>query len=111
MGMNKLHVAVQAQRDLSEIKGYIAEELENPQAAQATVERITRSIRRLCEHALLGTPLSVLADVDSDYRFLVCGNYLVFYRANANDIYIDRVMYKRRNYLNVLLDDLPKGLN
>ena len=91
--MNNLHLSYEAQNDLSDIKDYIAEDLENPQAAIATVSKITKTIRMLRDHALIGTPLSSIADVDSNYRFLVSGNYMVFYRANGNDIYIDRVLY------------------
>ena len=31
---------------------------------------------------------------------------MVFYRANGNDIYIDRVLYGRRDYMRVLFKDL-----
>ena len=103
--MNDLHLSYEAQNDLAEIKDYIAEELENPQAAIATVSRITKAIRMLCDHGLIGTPLSSIADVNSDYRFLVSGNYMIFYRANENSIYIDRVLYGRRDYLRILLTD------
>ena len=103
--MNNLHLSYEAQKDLADIKAYIAEDLENPQAAIATVSKITKQIRTLCDHALIGTPLSAIADVDGDYRFLVSGNYMVFYRANGNDIYIDRVLYGRRDYLRILFED------
>ena len=59
----------------------------------------------LCDHALIGTPLSSIADVDSNYRFLISGSDMVFYRANGNDIYIDRVLYGRRDYMRVLFED------
>ena len=103
--MNNLHLSVGAQNDLADIKAYIAEDLENPQAAIATVSKITKAIRILRDHALIGTPLSSVADVDGDYRFLVSGNYMVFYRANGCDIYIDRVLHGRRDYLRTLFAD------
>lgn len=103
--MNNLHLSYEAQNDLADIKAYIAEDLENPQAAIATVSKITKAIRILRDHALIGTPLSSVADVDGDYRFLVSGNYMVFYRASGNDIYIDRVLYGRRDHLRILFAD------
>ena len=109
--MNNLHLSIDAQNDLADIKAYIAEDLENPQAAIATVSKITKAIRILRDHALIGTPLSSVADVDGDYRFLVSGNYMVFYRANGNDIYIDRVLYGRRDYLRILFADNQSGTN
>lgn len=78
--MNELYLSLEAQTDLEEIKAYIADELENPNAALATVNRITKTLRILRTHAFAGAPLSSVTDVESDYRFLVSGNYLAFYR-------------------------------
>lgn len=103
--MNKLHLSPEAQEDLSEIKAYIAEDLENPQAALSTVTKITKTIRMLQDHTLIGTPLSAVADVNSDYRYLVSGNYMVFYRVAGKDVFIDRVLYGRRDYLRILFAD------
>lgn len=105
MPMNELRLSPEAQADLEEIKAYIAEELENPSAALATVSRITKSMRLLQTHPLAGAPLSSVADVESDYRFLVSGNYMVFYRAYGNTVYVDRVLYGRRDYMRVLFGD------
>lgn len=100
--MNNLHLSKEAQNDLSEIKVYITRELENPDAALATVSKITKKIRVLKNQAYIGTPLSSVADTESDYRFLVSGNYLVFYRIYGKDVYIDRVLYGRRDYMRIL---------
>lgn len=43
--------------------------------------------------------------IESDYRFLVSGNYLIFYRACGTEVYIDRVLYGRQDYLRILFDD------
>lgn len=103
--MNNLHISSEAQNDLAEIKAYITEELENPDAALATVGKITKSMRILRTHARAGAPLSAIASTDSDYRFLVSGNYLIFYRVLGNDVYVDRVLYGRRDYMRVLFGD------
>ncbi len=89
-----------------EIKTYITEELENSDAALATVSKITKKIHILKNQAYVGTPLSSVADTESDYRFLVSGNYLVFYRAYGKDVYIDRVLYGRRDYMRILFSDV-----
>ena len=100
--MNNLHLSDEAQADLDGIKSYIAKNLENPSAAISTVRNITKDIRRLREHSLIGASLSSIADVESDYRFLVTGSYLTFYRVLDNDVYVDRVLYGRRDYLRIL---------
>ena len=88
------------------IKSYIAKNLENPSVAISTVRNITKDIRRLREHSLIGASLSSIADVESDYRFLVTGSYLTFYRVLDNDVYVDRVLYGRRDYLRILFGDV-----
>ena len=105
--MNELlHLSDEAQADLAGIKSYIAKNLENPSAAISTVRNITKDIRRLREHSLIGASLSSIADVESDYRFLVTGSYLTFYRVLDNDVYVDRVLYGRRDYLRILFGDV-----
>ena len=104
--MNKLHLSAEAQNDLAEIKAYIAFDLDNPTAAAATVKRITNSIRRLRDQSFIGTPLSAVTGVHSDeYRFLVTGSYMTFYRVCGSDVYVDRVLYGRRDYLRLLFGE------
>ena len=106
--MNNIRMSAAAQRDLAEIKQYIELNLENPTAALSTAKMIVQKIRILADHAWAGAALNSIADVDSDYRFLVTGNYLVFYRVYGNDVFVDRILYGRRNYLNILLGDLTE---
>ena len=99
MPMNKIHVSKKARADLTEIKRYIEVELENPTAARAVTRRITDDIHALRDHAMLGAPLHSAAAVPGNYRFLVTGNYLTFYRVSGADVYVDRILYGRRDYL------------
>lgn len=103
--MNNLHLSEEAQNDLLEIKAYIKEDLLNPSAALATVSRITKSLRILQNHAQAGALLSSIADIESDYRFIVSGNYISFYRAYGREVYIDRILYARRDYMRILFGD------
>ena len=103
--MNNLHLSEEAQNDLFEIKSYNEEELLNPSAALATVSRITKSLRILQNYAQTGAPLSSIADIESDYRFIVSGNYISFYRAYGSKVYIDRILYARRDYMRILFGD------
>lgn len=105
--MNNLHISVEAQNDLLEIKNYIEDELLNPAAAQSTVRKITDSLRILQAYANAGAPLSSITDTESDYRFIVSGNYISFYRVQEHDIYIDRILYSRSNYMHILFEDEP----
>ncbi len=101
----KLYYTQEAQRDLDEIWNYILSDLSNPTAAENTVNMIMASIDRLSDFPEIGAMLSSVADVESEYRFLVCENYLAFYRVDGKEVYIDRVLYGRCDYLRILFDD------
>lgn len=106
--MNKLNYSPEALNDLDEIWTYISEELKSPAAAQNTIISILDSIENLREFSEIGPFLSRVTGVESDYRFLVCGNYLVFYRTRSKDINIDRILYGKRNYLSILFGNPPE---
>ena len=105
--MAKIKYSTATIHDMEEIGDYIAETLKNPIAALNTVNKIQNAIGYLAEFPLMGTPLSSIVEIDTDYRFLVCGNYLAFYRVQEDSVYIDRVLYGRRDYLALLLGGLP----
>ncbi|MHB8280951.1 MAG: type II toxin-antitoxin system RelE/ParE family toxin, partial [Candidatus Humimicrobiaceae bacterium] len=78
--MYKLKISPEAKDDLVEIKSYISQDLCNQQAAENLVSKIINKISGLSEHPGIGAPLSSVVDINTDYRFLVCANYLIFYR-------------------------------
>ena len=103
--MNKIVLSPEARNDLAEIRDYIEQELESPDAALNTVAGITKRLRELEKHGKLGARLSAVTDVESEYRFLVCGNYRAFYRYEEDMVYVDRILYGRRDYMRVLFAD------
>lgn len=102
--MNNIHFSEEAANDLIEIRDYIEVELLNPSAAITTVSRIVRSLHILQTFAQAGAPLSSIVDVESDYRFIVSGNYISFYRTYNNEVYVDRILYARRDYMRILFE-------
>jgi len=106
--MYKLKISPEAKNDLAEIKGYIYQELCNPQAAVNLVSKITKKMRGLSEHPGIGAPLSSVVDIQTDYRFLVCANYLIFYRYKDGIVFVSRILYGRRDYMRILFGDLPE---
>ena len=99
---NNIHYSTEAKRDLEDIWDYIEADLCNPNAAQRMVNRIMDDIDKLETFSSLGAPLSSIIDSDTDYRYLVTGNYMTFYRVHGTDIYVDRILYARRDYLRIL---------
>ncbi len=106
--MNKLLYSHGALNDLDEIWAYIHNELQKPAAAQRTMSGILNTIEKLRDFSEIGSFLSAITDVESDYRFLVCGKHIAFYRITGTEVHIDRVLYGKRDYMRILFGDLPE---
>jgi len=104
----KLLLSPEAGDDLKGIRKYISDELENPAAAKRTVAKIIKGIRGLVRFPDRGAPLSSVLEIRTDYRFLVCGKYLTFYRCEKNTVYVVRVLYGKRDYMKILFGDPPE---
>jgi addiction module RelE/StbE family toxin len=103
-----IHYSEVAKQDLEDIGDYIAKNLKSPLAALHTVNRILDAIDVLLDFPSIGTPLSAHHEDANDYRFLVCGNHLVFYHERDGKVHIDRVLYGKRDYISILLGSLQQ---
>ena len=103
--MNSIQYTYDAMLDLIEIERYITEEFASPVAAKNTVAKIAKHIRLLEDFPELGALLSSIVNFESEYRFLVCGKYLAFYRIAGSDVHVIRVIYGKRDYLTILFGD------
>ncbi|TYQ13122.1 UNVERIFIED_CONTAM: addiction module RelE/StbE family toxin [Acetivibrio alkalicellulosi] len=104
--MYNIKISPEARNDLMEIKDYISKELCNVQAAVNLVSKIMKKIRNLSEHCEIGVPLSSIIDIQTDYRFLICDSYLIFYRHHDEIVYVSRILYGRRDYTRILLREI-----
>ena len=105
--MAELRVSPEAANDLREIRKYIAVQLDSLVAAKKLVSRILQSMRRLADFPKSGPVLSSVLNIETDYRFQVCGNYLIFYRLEQQTVYIARVLYGKRAYMKLLFGEQP----
>lgn len=102
----KIRVSPTALNDLKEIKLYIENDLSNPIAANNVVKRIIDDYSRLEISPHMGPSLSTKVPFDTDYRFIVSGNYLVFYKVEDDYISVNRILYGRRDYIKIIFDDI-----
>ena len=101
--MNKLILTAEAKRDLYDIKSYVTNRLKNGNAALRIVGSITRELHGLEQYPLIGRLLDSELN-ESGYRALVCGQYLAFYRFDGKTVFVDRILYGRRDYMALLFD-------
>ena len=100
--MAKINFTPDALEDMKESKAYITDELCSEQSAINTVEKIMKHIRQLGSFPESGAPLSSIINLEVPYRFLVCGNYTAFYKVDGDEVHIIRVLYGRRNFMQIL---------
>ncbi len=105
--MTQIVFSPKALDDLEQTKQYITEELQESQAAINTLNKTMKNIRILQKFPQSGPSLTAIVDFDTDYRYLVCGNYTAFYRYENNTVYIVRVLYGRRDFMRILFGN-PK---
>lgn len=107
--MNKIILTNAARQDLRDIKEYISNELNNPAAATKIVSNITKHLHGLERYAKLGRVLTSKQGNPLNYRILVCGNYLAFYRiVDETHIHIDRILHGQRDYLTMLFGGIQE---
>ncbi len=94
--------APQAKTDLTEIGDYIAFQLHNKSAARRIIAQIRKTVMGLQRFPEMGTPL---LHVPVTYRYLISGNYMIFYHLDDGNACVDRILYGRRDYLSLLFGD------
>lgn len=100
--MYNISISPLAKSDLQEIGDYLAQTLRNPNAAQRLIRRFREAIFSLRDFPEIGTQLLSEPSERIPYRYLICGSYMIFYHFAKETVYIDRVLYGRRDYMALL---------
>ena len=91
-----------AQQDLDGIYQYISQTLRNPESAKKVVIDIIDCAENLETLPFIGNVVEGLPLEVGEYRVAGVRNYLVFYRGSDSNIVVDRILYKRRDFLPLL---------
>lgn len=100
----KIRYTPQAQLDLRAIKDYIGNKLMNKSAAIRISRAILKSCSLLKDNPYLGRDLSDMIDEPSDYRYIICERYLVFYLIEEGYISVERIVDGRTDYVSTIFD-------
>ena len=104
--MYKLRINPVALQDLKDIKQYIASELDNPVAAKRIVNSIIQRYEALKKFPYMGERLNSKIEIQTDYRYLVSGSYIIFYRVEKRYVYVNRILYGARDYIKTIFGEL-----
>jgi len=99
----KIRINPVATADLQGIKNYISED--SVEAAKKTVKEIIDKIERLAELPEMGTMLMHKIRLKTKYRYIICGQYLIFYIYENNIVSIQRILHGKRDYMSLLKND------
>lgn len=98
-------IADAAQKDLDDIFTYINEKFLAPQAASNTLNNIKLTILKVAEVPEIGIDVSKRLNhqfqESETLRMIPAGNYLVFYIISDQEVVVLRVLYQRRNWLEI----------
>ena len=98
--MRQVRVLRRAQADLMEIQSYI--ERDNPTAAEDAIEAILDLLNSLGKFAERG-PIPEDASLRAaGYRYLLHGEYLIFYKVLRSQVRVYRIVHGRRRYEDIL---------
>ncbi len=100
--MARVVVSPEARKDLISIRAYIRDELSNPQAARRIIGALRSAVEGLSLYPHKGRPLDAMIAVHTDYRYLVCENYCLFYLENDDTVVIVRILHQRQDCLRAL---------
>lgn len=101
----KLYYAPRATRDLDDIWDYIFNNLKNQSAAEKTIDEILDTVEQLAQFPQMGKKLIFENGLDSGFRYVTYKNYIAFYHIKVDIVYIDRVLYKKMDYVKRLFPD------
>lgn len=92
----------ESKKDLIEIKDYLKNNLQEPKIAQNLVDKIISEIRNLKNNPKKYAIIDEEIIRKFEIRKLLIDNYIVFYRVKEQHIQIVRIMYGKRNWIDLL---------
>lgn len=103
----KLRINPVVQEDLKDIKEYI--EKDDPNAAIKVINELLEKMQLLKQFPELGQMLMYKIKINTKYRYIIVGSYLIFYLFEDNIISVQRVLHGSRDYISLFNEYSPKN--
>jgi len=107
----KISLSSDARHDLKDIQDYIGGEKESPQTALRVIEKIIDRMEDLLNQPNSGTLLSPKVNFPTNYRYVKSKGYLIFYRYENNKIFVDRIIYGKRDFISILFPNTENEID
>ena len=92
--------------DLNAAADYIESELASPMAARRLVDSVIEKAQLFADVPGAGTVLRTLSGIDTGYRYMLSGNWMVFQRCVDGRALVVRVLYAKSNYMRTLFGEI-----
>lgn len=104
--MARVIVSQEARRDLIHIRNYIRDELCNPAAARRIIHELREATQSLRNFPNRGRSLDAMIPIHTEYRYLPCENYCIFYLISEEKVFIIRILHQKQDALKALFMDM-----
>jgi len=88
--------------DLQQIATFLEETGTPGSSILRTINEIENTVQKLSEYPELGNPFPFRI-IETTYRHLIVGKYVVFYYLENENVCVDRVFDTRMDYISLLL--------
>ena len=92
--------------DLNAAAEYIETELASPMAAKRLVESVMEKAQLFADVPGAATVLRTIRGTDTGYRYMVSGNWMVFFECSQNRALVVRIPYAKSDYMKKLFGDI-----
>lgn len=103
--MARVIVSKEARRDLVNIRNYIRDELCNPIAARRIIQELRLAAQDLQDFPNRRRPLDAMIPIHTEYRYLPCENYCIFYVVSDEEVFVVRILHQKQDTLKALFID------
>ena len=103
--MARVVISREARKDLLNIRAYIRDELCNPIAASRIIRELRIATEGLQNFPNRGRPLDAMISIHTEYRYLLCENYCIFYLVSEEDVFVVRILHQKQDGLKALFID------
>lgn len=85
--------------DLKSAIDYIEFELDSPMAAQRLYESVLEKVQLFADAPGAAMVLRTIRGIDTGYRYVTCGNWMIFLMADKEQVLVVRILYGKSDYM------------
>lgn len=94
--------SAEAADDLDAAIDYIANDLGSPMAAENLFASILEKAQLFADYPGAGSVLRTQGGIDTGYRYMICGNWMLFCTLDESRALVVRVLYGKSDYMRTL---------